>query len=104
MKESLEIDVKEAKEIALSIVREFNCIPMEKSITLLNAITCAMVFFAKEISKNVETNVEDGVERMVLQWMNGMGKFIGLNFSRYIKDEETDKNIVSMGDNEKYIN
>ena len=104
MKESLEIDVKEAKEIALRMIQEFNDIPIGKSLTVLNAMTCAMILMAKEISKNVETNADDGVERMVLQWMKNMDKHIKLNFSRYIKDEETAKNIVSTGDNEKYIN
>ena len=80
----IEVDEKAAALIAHDLVKVFNGWSIQDSKTVLNAVTIALVTLVNITGKQVHTNADDGLERMVLDWMSRTDSQTKLNFSKYI--------------------
>lgn len=53
-------------------------------IEVLNAFTVCLMQWVKELRENSETEIEDGIEKMVMDWMIKTELVTGNHFSKYI--------------------
>lgn len=53
-------------------------------IEVLNAFTICLMQWVKELRENSETEIEDGIEKMVMDWMIKTELVTGNHFSKYI--------------------
>ena len=56
----------------------------EYPIEVLNAFTVCLMQWVKELRENSETEIEDGIEKMVMDWMIKTELVTGNHFSKYI--------------------
>lgn len=88
-----DINKKEAVLIASNILESFDGLPIEKSLTVMNAMTIALAKFISEIRKQVEVSEEDGLEKLVLSWFSATDVITGNVFSKFISTDCVELNI-----------
>ena len=82
-----DIDKKEAVLIARNILGSFDGLPLEKSLTVMNAITIALVKFVADVRKQVEVSEDDGLEKLVLSWFSATDVITGNVFSKFVSTD-----------------
>ena len=84
MNKELTIDKEKASIYAEELTTLFRENEVEDALNILMGFTTALVDVATEVKKNTSSNVEDGLEMLVLTWIKNMDKTSGLNFGKYI--------------------
>jgi len=73
--------------VASTILKNLDGIPIEDSLSYLNGVTTALVSLVAEIKENCELSDEDGLEKLILSWLSATDPATGLKFSKFISTD-----------------
>lgn len=74
-------------DVASTILKSLDGIPIEDSLSYLNGITVTLVRLVKEIKENCELSDKDGLEKLILSWLSATDPSTGLKFSKFISTD-----------------
>ena len=80
----LKLDKEAAAKICKQLLEPFDKSQVEALPTILNAFTMALTILSAHSKEETNSDTEDHVEKMVLDWLCRVEHVGNLNFSKYI--------------------
>ena len=72
---------------AKGILEAMDGLPMELFLSVLNGIMIAVATLVRDVREKVELSDEDGLEKVMLNWLSLTDDKTGNNFAKYIRTE-----------------